>query len=1416
MNTGPVLAVSYDYPLIALSALISILASYTALDLIERAGAGPRWLRAVWMASAILVLALGVWTMHYMGMPSFAPAIQVRYDWPAVLLALLAVSAGSGAALFAAARVHTGPWSAAAGSVCMGTGVAAMHYFGMGAMRFAGYAVTAHWAILLAFALAAAISFPALLVAFAPELAETPWAGRRLAAALILGIAAPLAHCAWMYGTTFHAAAQRAPDFAHAVAISRFGLTTVTLALLVILAHVCAVSRIDRRMELHERQFLQGQLQIKTVFDNLAEGIAVLDLEGNILVANETTAHVAGFKTAESMHGKLLEFTDGFTLDGAPVPLEDRPIQRALKGKYVRGFEIRLRAKGAPASSFVEVSTAPIPGPDGKTAQIIVSYRDITERRRAEEAKERLAAIVESSEDAIIGMDSRGVVTSWNLGAEKIFGYKVQEIAGESVTKLIPAAHDGEEDEILERIGRGEIVEHFETVRQCKDGRLIDVSLTISPVRDALGSIVGASKIARNITESKRQQDALTESRQRLKGIIDSAMDAIITIDRDKRIVVFNTAAEKMFGCSQFQAMGSTIDRFIPERFRANHSSHIDRFSDTGMTARAMGGLGSLWAVRASGEEFQIEASISQLESGGHKLFTVIVRDVTDRIRAEESLREQALLLNAAQVFARDMRDRIVFWPEGAQKVYGYTSGEALGCVTHELFQTEFPEPVEEIMSRLLETGKWEGELIHRRNDGSRMIVSALWILYRDKTGQPTRMLECVVDITARKEADAQLLAQASLLEAQAKELEQSKRSIEEKTIMLESVLNSMSEGLVAADKQGRFILWNPAAERIVGLGPGGIPAEEWNSHYGVFCPDAVTPLPTEQNPLSLAISGRPNSAIIFVRNEKMQDGAFLEIYASPLRNKDGAIRGGVTAFRDITERKRAEEQARQSEEKFAKAFRSSPIGMSITTIAEGRFLEANQSLLQMLGYAEAELVGRTSSELKLWVIPGQRAELLELVRKQGGVRSVEAPFRAKSGETRIFNISMETIAIGETECLLITASDVTETKSLEQQLRQAQKMEALGQLTGGIAHDFNNLLGVIVGNLDLLERKAAGDEAMLKRVQAAQRASVRGAELTRRLLTFSRREQLNPGPVTVEASISELVELASRTLGPEIKISVQCDPDLPQIFVDAAALESALLNLAVNARDAMPRGGSLILTAHVTELNPNHALARTGELAAGRYVRIAVSDTGHGMSHETLERAFEPFFTTKPRDKGTGLGLAMVYGFIKQSGGAIRLYSELDFGTTVSLYLPLADGARTEPEQPATVIAAEKLGGTALLVDDEADLLDIADAFLAELGYTVIRAGDGASALAALERAGAIDLMITDIIMPGGMNGIELARKVRELRPGIKVIYTSGFPAEALAERSGKLEGGPLLHKPYQRTEFADMVRKSVSAVPR
>jgi CheY-like chemotaxis protein len=306
----------------------------------------------------------------------------------------------------------------------------------------------------------------------------------------------------------------------------------------------------------------------------------------------------------------------------------------------------------------------------------------------------------------------------------------------------------------------------------------------------------------------------------------------------------------------------------------------------------------------------------------------------------------------------------------------------------------------------------------------------------------------------------------------------------------------------------------------------------------------------------------------------------------------------------------------------------------------------------------------------------------------------------------------------------------------------------------------------------------------------------------------FSSNVELKPAFVLLGDSIQNMIEMASRGLGLDVKISTQLDQSAPSLFVDPSALESALLNLVVNARDAMPNGGSIIISSRLKNLDDNDPAVLAGDLKEGCYVCVSVADTGQGMSPETLERACEPFFTTKLRSKGTGLGLAMVYGFVKKSGGVLRIHSVLGQGTTISLYLPIVE----DPSHPLPADTIEplntRLSGTVLVVDDEVDILEVALAYLKDMGFTTLHAQDGASALSTIMQHKEIDLVITDMVMPGEINGAELGRRVRILRPHLKIIHSSGFPEEAAAEQNMPLIDGPMLRKPYQRAEFAAIVR--------
>ena len=391
-------------------------------------------------------------------------------------------------------------------------------------------------------------------------------------------------------------------------------------------------------------------------------------------------------------------------------------------------------------------------------------------------------------------------------------------------------------------------------------------------------------------------------------------------------------------------------------------------------------------------------------------------------------------------------------------------------------------------------------------------------------------------------------------------------------------------------------------------------------------------------------------------------------------------------------------------------------------------------------------------------------------------------------------------------------SAEIVERKRTEAALVQAQKMEAVGQLTGGVAHDFNNLLTVIMGNLQLLETELADSPFPLKLAQAAAKAATRGAELVRNLLAFSRRQVLQPQTLAVNELIAGMTELLQRTLGDHIEVTTRPAPDLWITSADQAQVDAAILNLAVNARDAMPQGGRLLIETGNVHLDEHYASREPGVMP-GDYVMLAVTDTGTGMGSEVLRHAFEPFYTTKEAGKGTGLGLSMVYGFAKQSGGHVKLYSELGHGTTVKLYLPRA-GAAAAAISPTTVDVNAQGNETILVVEDDDGVRELSVMLLDSFGYRVLDAGNGAAALEVLEREH-IDLLFTDVLMPGGFTGPELALEARRRRPGLKVLFTSGYTENALADQDRLGQGAPIIGKPYDGKELVRKIRTVLDMQP-
>ncbi|MBN8896688.1 MAG: response regulator, partial [Rhodospirillales bacterium] len=386
----------------------------------------------------------------------------------------------------------------------------------------------------------------------------------------------------------------------------------------------------------------------------------------------------------------------------------------------------------------------------------------------------------------------------------------------------------------------------------------------------------------------------------------------------------------------------------------------------------------------------------------------------------------------------------------------------------------------------------------------------------------------------------------------------------------------------------------------------------------------------------------------------------------------------------------------------------------------------------------------------------------------------------------------------------VLTISDMTKRAQAEAVLREAQKMQAIGQLTGGIAHDFNNLLTVILGNLEVAQARLGADHALTGRLERAAWAAQRGATLTSQLLAFARRQPLAPAAIALTESVQAMVPMLRRTLGEHIDVQyVETGPVWPAM-ADAAQLESALLNLALNARDAMPGGGRLTIELSNQVLDAAYAAERS-EVRAGEYVMLAVSDTGHGMTPEVLQRALEPFFTTKAEGKGTGLGLAMVFGFIKQSEGHLGIYSEPQEGTTILLYLPRAHEQVSAPSRPVSGATLPTGSATILVIEDEAAVREVAATMLRELGYRVMEAADGEEALRLFGRhAPSIDLVLSDVVLPGQLRGRAFAERIRALRPDLPILFMSGYTENAIVHH-GRLDPGvSLLDKPFSRSQLA------------
>jgi PAS domain S-box-containing protein len=698
-------------------------------------------------------------------------------------------------------------------------------------------------------------------------------------------------------------------------------------------------------------------------------------------------------------------------------------------------------------------------------------------------------------------------------------------------------------------------------------------------------------------------------------------------------------------------------------------------------------------------------------------------------------------------------------------------------------------EQTEAAIRRAVEAGgDFDIEFRIQRPDGTTRWINNVGKLLLGDDNRPTGMYGLQIDITERKEAE--------LERARAEAELQASRDY------LDRLMNTLADPVFTVELATRRISYvNEATRSVLGYSPDELIDRTTRLLYQTD--EAFRAFGDKIRAARDARTEQFRTELILVRKDGVPIWCDVHVSLDISGEESAAV---ISVIRDVSDRRRAEEALRRSEVRFERAFRFNPAAMAILDIEEGRYLDANHRFLELFELELVDIIDRRQREVGIWPDPDEFPELLERLRVEPSQRDLELELRSQIGERRLVVADFELIELEGGPCLLMLLDDVTEERRLQEALRQAQKLEAVGRLAGGIAHDFNNLLTAITGTAQLLMVDLADRADLVEPLEDVLEAAERGAALVRQLLAFSRRQPVHPEVLDLNEVVAETEKMLTRLIGEDIRLKPRPAAEPVLVELDPVQLEQVLLNLALNARDAMPTGGELSVETSRRQLTPTQAKHRPG-LSPGRHAVLTVRDTGHGMDPQTLSRIFEPFYTTKQRSNGTGLGLATVYGIVSQSGGHIEVESQVGRGTTFSIYWPEATEPPREAGRADVRGAVSEGGETVLVVEDEAIVRGVVVRMLQALGYVVLAAEDGPSALALAEAyEGRIDVLLTDVIMPE-MHGPSLATQLRAGRPEMTVLFMSGY-SESTASVQWSREDGPLLPKPFKPGELARRLR--------